>query len=71
MTEGILKKNVWRRWEILDHDGNKDELSSGSKIEVKIGDIWIMTRLESAGGDYYSVVRGILLYEGMPARIPS
>lgn len=73
--EGKLHKNEIGRWEIVTEDG-RVELSSGSVCEVKIGEVWHRTRIESRStphapftAEYYAVLPGIRLYEGMPARL--
>lgn len=65
---GILRKNDNERWEIFDGDGRRWEITSGDVIEVLVGEIWIRTRVEHNGSDYYPVVAGISFYKGMPAR---
>lgn len=62
---GTLRKNPSGRWVIDSHW----EITSGDVIEVKIGEHWIETRVEHDGFDYYPVVLGVELYDGMPARI--
>lgn len=72
---GELHKNDIGRWEIVCEDG-RVELSSGNVCEVKIGETWHRTRIESRSSpyppftaEYYAVLPGVRLYEGMPARI--
>ena len=62
---GVLMKVVTGRWAI---DGRL-EITSGEVIEVKVVDNWTTTRIEHNGVEYYAVVPGIKLYEGMPARM--
>lgn len=61
---GLLRKMETGRWSI----GHDYEITSGEVIEVKVGACWITTRIESASGEYYPVVSGIQLHEGMLAR---
>lgn len=68
--EGFLWRNDIGRWEIKFPGGECHELTSGTVVEVLVGDQWVRTRIESSAGEYYSVVRGISLHLGMPARWP-
>lgn len=68
--QGTLKRNEIGRWEIVDSEGKRIELSSGSVVDVKIDDHWVQTRIEHNGKDYYPMVMGVSLYSGMPAREP-
>lgn len=66
---GKLRRNSIRRWEISDGD-DSIELSSGSRVELQIAGVWILTRIEHDGQDYYAINRGIALVEGLRARLP-
>jgi hypothetical protein len=78
---GHLRKNDLDRWEIVAKDGSVVGLSSGSVVEVHIGGHWIETSIEfchdwsepedatGSRGHYYATERGILLCDGLPARI--
>lgn len=73
---GKLRKNSIGRWEIVDSDDRRVEITSGDVIEVLIGATWFTTRVESRSApvapfeaQYYAVYPGIQLYAGMPARI--
>lgn len=72
---GKLRKNDIGRWEIVNESGQRIELTSGDVCEVQIGEVWHRTRIESQAtntppftAQYYAVLPGIRLYEGMPAR---
>jgi len=74
---GKLHLNEIGRWEILDLEYKRYELTSGDLVEVAVGSHWIRTRIESRSApnppftsEYYATVPGIRLYEGMPARTP-
>jgi len=62
--EGKLQKNEIGRWSIDD----EWEITSGDVIEIKVGDHWIETRIESNTDGYYAVIPGIQLYQEQPAK---
>jgi hypothetical protein len=65
MIEGLLQKTKIERWSVDDDS----EITSGDVIEVCVDGHWIQTRIEHDGKEYYSVIPGIHLYEGMKVRI--
>lgn len=66
--EGTLRKNDINRGEVV-IDNSRWELTSGNSVEVQVGDKWVQTRVESANGEYYSIVPGIIFHPGMRARV--
>lgn len=69
MISGTLKKNLIGRFEVGEY-----ELTSGSPIEILLGDKWIRGRVEYVEGVGYVTFledRQIVLHQGEVARIPS
>lgn len=67
--QGTLRKNATGRWEIVDDEGKRVELTSGDVCEVKVGENWIQTRIESSSDGYYAIVAGLQLFAGQAAKI--
>jgi hypothetical protein len=58
-----LSRGPLGRWVLEDLD-----LTSGSCIEVRVGDAWIPISIEHDGGDYYAIPKAIRLHQGLEAR---
>lgn len=72
MIKGKLSFDPFsKRWSIIDPEDrdSKCELTSGSFCELKIGDHWIPTVIESYDGKYYSTKPGTKLCSQLEARI--
>lgn len=74
--EGRLRLNSTGRWEIVDDEGKRLEITSGDVITVWVDGVigWARTRIESRSkseppfeAEYYAVA-GYRLYRGQPAR---
>ena len=66
MKQGKLYKNEFGKFEI-------DEwhwFSCGSRIELLLCDVWVCTRIEHDGNDYYAVGLKGLKLDGLIARHP-
>lgn len=66
---GKLTKVDAGRWAIRysDEKHDYDEITSGDVFEIQVLGVWHKVRMESAGGEYYSIPRQPLK-EGMAAR---
>lgn len=77
--QGYLRKNEFRRWEIVNDLGERLELTSGDVIELENVLMngkreWVTTRIESQPEPFppfkmgYYAVDGAVLYNGKNAR---
>lgn len=69
MIEGLLKSDGQNRWRFFLENGQCLKLAPKQVVDVKIGDHWIVTKVEDYQDNIYPVVRGIRFYEGMPCRV--
>lgn len=65
----LARVNKGERWRLV---GENHALGPGDFVEVKIGNVWIGTKVEFSHTtkDYRAQVLGIYFYNGQPARIP-
>lgn len=67
--EGHLEQNALGAWLIVFPDHSFAYLMAGSLIELKIRDSWVLTRIDRNEDGFYSVTPGILLCQGLSARV--